>query len=398
MYLQTKSNSECCGCTACVTVCRKKCLVMKKDPYGFFYPYLEKPYECIHCDLCETVCPIEKNKSIVPKEEYSEPTCLLGWHLDESVRAASTSGAAFVGIVQACEKNGFSRFYGVRYDDELMAVHTGVDSVEELVSLTSTKYVQSDVGNAFSDVISDLKAGKKVVFSGTPCQVEGLQNVVSNKLRDNLITIALVCHGVPSPEAFKKYIQETGEKNHSDVSSIKFRDKREKDGELSHRFTTITLQNGKVLADTENLYTLAFGLGLMHRECCNTCPYATPYRSSDFSIGDFWGIEDYRPELKKEISKGISLIYAHSERAKKLLNNMRETMFLHEEPLEYSLHIRQQQLRIPFARNPRRDQFLKKVVVDGRCFETIAGREFQRWRYIHFLKRIINKLLGRRMA
>lgn len=396
MYLQTKDKSECCGCTACVTVCPKKCLVVEKDEYGFMFPRLEKPEECIHCHRCEVVCPLEKNKSINPKESYPAPTCLSGWHQDESVRATSTSGAAFVGIVQACEKNGYSRFYGVRYDDELMAIHTGVDSSKELGCLVSTKYVQSNVGNSFSDVMADLQLGKKVVFSGTPCQVEGLQNIIPDKLRDNLITIALVCHGVSSPEAYRKYIQEVGEKNTSSVSSIKFRDKRQKNGELSHRFTTITLQNGNVLADTENLYTLAFGLGLMHRECCNTCPYTTPYRSADFSIGDFWGIEDYKPELKSEISKGISLIYAHSERAKSLLADLRKVMLLNEEPLEHSLHIRQQQLRMPFARNPRRDQFLKRVVVDRRDFEVIAEREFQRWRYINFAKRIAKKVLRRR--
>lgn len=395
MYLQTKNKSDCCGCTACVTVCPKHCLVMEKDEYGFLFPCLEKE-ECIHCHRCEAVCPIEKNKSVSPKEKYPAPICLSGWHREESARATSTSGAAFVGIVQACEKNGFSRFYGVRYDDKLMAIHAGVDSVEELACLVSTKYVQSDIGNAFPDVISDLQSGKKVVFSGTPCQVEGLQNVVPEKMRDNLITIALVCHGVSSPEAYRKYIQEVGEKNSSSVLKIRFRDKRKKNGELSHRFTTITLQNGKVLADTENLYTLAFGLGLMHRECCNTCPYTTPYRSADFSIGDFWGIEDYKPELKSEISKGISLIYAHSERAKSLLADIGEMMLLNEEPLDHSLHIRQQQLRMPFARNPRRNRFLKKVVEDGLDFEVVAGREFQRWRYINFVKRIARKVLRRR--
>lgn len=396
MYLQTKGKSDCCGCTACVTVCPKKCLVMEEDEYGFLFPRIEKLEQCIHCHRCEVVCPIEKNKSISPKEKYPAPICLSGWHQDESVRATSTSGAAFVGIVQACEKNGFSRFYGVRYDDELMAIHTGVDSAEEIACLVSTKYVQSNVGNSFFDVMSELQTEKKVVFSGTPCQVEGLQNVVPNNLRDNLITIALVCHGVSSPEAYKKYIKEVGEKNTSSVSSIKFRDKRQKNGELSHRFTTITLQNGKVLTDTENLYTLTFGLGLMHRECCSSCPYATPYRSADFSIGDFWGIEDYKPELKSEIPKGISLIYAHSERAKNLLAELRKTMLLNEEPLEHSLHIRQQQLRMPFARNPRRDQFLKKVITDGLDFEAIAEREFQRWRYINFAKRVARKVLRRR--
>ena len=396
MYLQAKKKSDCCGCTACVTVCPKKCLVMEKDEYGFLFPHLEKTEECIHCHRCEVVCPIEKNKGISAKEKYQAPICLSGWHQDEAVRAASTSGAAFVGIVQACEEHGFSRFYGVCYDDELMATHTGVDSAEELACLVSTKYVQSTVGNVYADVISNLQSGMKVVFSGTPCQVEGLQNVVPEKLRDNLITIALVCHGVSSPEAYRRYIQEVEEKNQSRVYSIKFRDKRQKNGELSHRYTTITLQNGKVLADTENLYTLAFGLGLMHRECCNTCPFTTPYRSADFSIGDFWGIEDYKPELRNEISKGISLVYVHSDRAKKILPDLEKVMLLNEEPLEYSLHNRQQQLRIPFARNPRRDRFLKKVVLDGHDFESVAEREFQRWRYINFAKRIARKVLRRR--
>ncbi len=396
MYLQTKDKIECCGCTACVTICPKNCLTMEKDEYGFFFPQMTDSNSCIHCKRCESVCPFGRNKTIKPEEVYEKPICFSGWHKDSSTRAASTSGAAFVGIVQACEKNGYHRFYGVKYDDSLMAVHAGVNSTDELSCLIATKYVQSDIGDAYRDIIDDLSEGKRVVFSGTPCQVEGLQNVIPTKLREDLITIALVCHGAASPAAYRKYLDQTGKKNSSEPVAIKFRDKREKDGELSHRFTTVTLANGSVLADTENLYTLAFGLGLIHRESCSRCPYTTPYRSCDFTIGDFWGIEDFKPELRKEISKGISLIYAHSERAKALLPDVKVVMDIQEEPLEHSLHIRQQQLRIPFAKNPRRDGFLRKVVIENQDFENMARKEFQRFRYMNFAKRMVKKVMGRR--
>ncbi len=398
MYIQTLNKVDCCGCTACVSVCPKNCLVMKPDEYGFLFPHMEHADTCIHCKKCESVCPIELNKGIDPDKIYDEPLCFSGWHKNNKTRLESTSGAAFVSIVQACEMNGFGRFYGVKYNDQLLAVHCGVDSVSELSGLISSKYIQSNVDKAYTDILIDLDRGAKVVFSGTPCQVEGLQNVVPKRLRDNLITIALVCHGVSSPSAYLKYLAEIGVKHNSRVSAVKFRDKREKNGILSHEYTTITLANGNTLADTENLYTLAFGLGLMHRDCCNSCPYTTPYRSADFTIGDFWGIEDYKPEFKAEISKGISLLYAHSDRAKALIPSIQNVMFLCEEPLEHSLHVRQPELRKPMPRNPRRDHFLKEVVVLHSSFEKLAGKEFQRWRYINFIKRMAKKFLRRGQA
>ena len=162
---------------------------------------------------------------------------------------------------------------------------------------------------------------------------------------------------------------------------------------------TLKIYDGEELlysrSEIEDTYFYGFLNCLTYRENCYSCSYAKGSRAGDLTIGDFWGIEDYRPELRKEISKGISMIYAHSERAKKLIADMRENMFLHEEPLEHSLHTRQPQLRMPFARNPRRDRFLQKVVTSGVCFETIARREFQRWRYINFLKRITRIILKR---
>ena len=399
MYLQSKDKKECCGCTACVTICSKKCLIMEKDEYGFSFPKMKNPTACTSCSRCKTVCPIEKNKFINPNATYQKPLCFFGWHKDEGIRMASTSGAAFVVIAQACETQGFDIYYGVQYNNEMMAVYNGVSSVSELFKFTTSKYVQSDLLTTYSDILGQLKGGKRILFSGTPCQVEGLQNIVPQKYRDQIITVALVCHGVSSPVAYRMYLKEIAERYGAQVEYLRFRDKRMKNGVLSHRFTTIKLSNGECLADTENPYTLAFKLGLMHRESCSKCPYTTPYRSVDFTIGDFWGIDDYVPELKREVSKGISLIYVHTNRASRLLSEIQKRMFIQEETLEHSLHVRQQQLRMPFARNSRRDVFLNKVVLQGYEFEKVADCEFRRWRYVNYPKsilRFIANLIRRR--
>lgn len=389
MYLQSNEKSECCGCTACASVCPMNCLEMKADEYGFMFPTMKEPEACIHCNRCVSVCPFEKNKAIQAKEQYGAPDCYYGWHRSEEVRSRSTSGAAFIAICEACEEQGYSLFFGSQYDENLMAIHGSASATKDLSKFVTSKYVQSNLLDIFKQVLEQLKLGKRLVFSGTPCQVEGLQNFIPVKYRDQLVTIALVCHGVSSPEGYKKYLSEIEKQEKSKIASIRFRDKREKDGALTHRFTTLTMENGNVLADTENQYTVAFGLGLMHRESCHKCPYATPYRSCDFTIGDFWGIEDYLPELRPEISKGISLVYAHSDRAKQLVSSVEKHMSLIDTPLEYSLHIRQQQLRMPFARNPRRDGFLKKVVIEGKPFVKTATYEIQRHRYINFAKRVL---------
>ena len=150
---------------------------------------------------------------------------------------------------------------------------------------------------------------------------------------ENLFSVALVCHGVSSPKAFSMYLKEVEIENSSSIKNIRFRDKKEEDGKLTHRFTTINLENGKELASTNNVYTTAFGIGVMDRESCYSCPYASPSGAGDITIGDFWGIERYIPEINGEISKGISLLIPHTVVGEQMVSDMErymnENMFHH---------------------------------------------------------------------
>ena len=396
MYFESKRKSECFGCTACEQVCPCRCIEMQYDEDGFLFPVMVSPDDCSHCKRCQKVCPFCPEKT----EDGNVPRCYYGWHTDSETRKGSTSGGAFIAISQVCEQLGYSHFYGAVYTEHHRVCHVGSGSARRLGKMQSSKYVQSDLGECYSTIEKLLRKGDKVVFSGTPCQAVGLQNYVG-EMRENLFTLSLVCHGVASPGAFGKYLMETEKKYKGKIDSVRFRDKRKKDGELSHRFTTITMKDGTIFADTDNPYITAFGMGLMQRKICFSCPYTTPYRNTDITIGDFWGIEENKPELKCEVSKGISMILAHTKKGKELAGRLWQRMNIEEVPMEWALHERQPNLKLPMGYNPRRDQFLRKILRGNQSFAKVARYEILRWRvrkYCYRLKRKKNIQTDERVA
>lgn len=387
MYLDSHIESECCGCTACEQICPNKCIIMNKNEEGFLYPYKDKT-KCVKCGLCEKVCPIENYQSI-----KQEDICYYGWHKDEMIRSLSTSGAAFVGISQLCKKYGYKHFYGAAYNEKLQVKHIDVIEFQNPDLLRCSKYTQSDTTDIYSQVKQNLLKGEKVLFSGTPCQVDGLKRYLGKLDDRNLMLVALVCHGVSSPEAFAVYLQEVSHNNKSAVVKIRFRDKRKKNGILSHRFTTLSLKNGKEIASTDNIYTMAFGIGIMTRESCYFCPYTSPSGAGDITIGDFWGVEKIFPQLSSEISRGISLLIPHTEKAMNLMGDLNDYMFLEKVPLKWAINDRQRQLREPIARPQMRNSFLQRVLVRHKGFEKEAQKAIFIWRINEYRKRIINKLV-----
>lgn len=295
-----------------------------------------------------------------------------GWHKNEEIRKLSTSGAAFIGIAQVCKKNGFKHFYGAAYNDSLQVQHIDVPDFNNPELLRCSKYTQSDMTNVYSEVKRNLLKGEKVLFSGTPCQVDGLKRFLGKYNEQDLMLIALVCHGVSSPVAFARYLQEVEKENNSSVLGVRFRDKRISNGTLSHRFTTLTLKDGREISSTDDLYTAAFGIGVMDRESCYCCPYASPSGAGDVTIGDFWGIEKTVPHLSSEISKGISLIIPHTEKAVNLMTELSEFMLLEKIPLKSAVNDRQRQLQMPIERPKMRDTFLRSVLVEHRKFKREA--------------------------
>ena len=386
MYLNSHRDSECCGCSACEQICPHRCIEMTENSEGFLYPEVDRQ-NCSHCGLCEKVCPIETARKSVQKD-----SCYYGWHKDESTRSLRTSGAAFIAIAQVCRSWGYRHFYGAAYDERLQVHHIDNLDFKNPELLRCSKYTQSRMENAYAEIRDHLRRGEKVLFSGTPCQVDGLKKFLGKLSEENLFLVALVCHGVSSPKAFSAYLQEVEKNNGSPIKSIKFRDKKKENGVLTHRFTTISLKNGKELASTDDIYTTVFGIGVMDRESCYKCPYASPSGAGDITIGDFWGLDKYIPEIRDEISKGISLLIPHTANGERMIFEAEKHMKLIKVPIRYALNDRQRQLLGPIERPVGRDAFLKRVLVENKSFHKEAKAAIRIWKFEGYRKRFINKM------
>lgn len=189
-------NARCCGCTACMSVCPQNAIHMQADVEGFLYPVVDEN-RCVHCGLCEKVCFFNDD---LRKEAYAAQT------EDITELMASQSGGIFFSLAKYFINIG-GVVYGCCLDDDLQAVHKRAETLKECEKFRGSKYVQSNMGKAYSLVMEDLKAGRKVLFSGTPCQCEGLLHALGGRWRNNLVVTDVVCYGVPSPKIWHDYIK-----------------------------------------------------------------------------------------------------------------------------------------------------------------------------------------------
>lgn len=377
MFLSSNEKKECCGCTACMSICPAKAIRMTDDEDGFSFPQIVDEKICISCGLCEAVCPM----SNFQKPDNS-PKCYYGWIQNTEIYNLSTSGGAFSALCIWAEESGYTDVYGAAYSADGTVVHRSV-TIDHFRELTGTKYVQSSLEGVFGEIRQKLDDGKKVVFTGTPCQVEGLLMFIGSKGRANLFTISLVCHNTASPRVFRKYVEEVGE-----VAYVRFRDKRFT--EKGRSVTTIVYDDGHEEPQTQNPYTTAFGLGLMSRYSCNVCPFTTVYRNSDVTIGDFWGLAEAKPELKKRCEKGVSLILAHTEKGRQAVEATGRYFDLTEVEVSVAVNDKQPQLSHPTERNPRRDRFIRETLSDNKSFIKSANREIRRWKNRNRIKRFLH--------
>lgn len=313
--INIQDKSKCCGCTACASKCPKNAIDMIEDEYGFKYPVVDMS-KCVHCGLCEKVCPY--NNEYTDKKTLKTSIAYGGWNQDEEIRSRSTSGGFFTSIAKyIIEKNGV--VCGAIYDDELNVVHHIVDNMEELKKINGSKYVQSDMKDNFKKIKSFLEAGRFVLFSGTPCQVSGLNSFLGKEY-ENLYVCDIICHGVPSPKVFDKYKEELENQKQSKLTKINFRDKIS--GWQQYSFSAEFKNKDKYINKaSENPYMRAFLADIDLRESCPTCKFAKLPRYADLTLGDFWGVNDNYPELNKD-NKGTSLVLVHTEKGKKLLEEI----------------------------------------------------------------------------
>ena len=220
--LKIDDKSKCCGCTACASVCSHDAIEMKPDTLGFMYPHVDES-KCVNCGLCDKVCQFNDHYDV--SSNYQQPLAYAARHKDVNEVMNSRSGAAFVAISDYVLENG-GVVYGAGYKDHHRVAHKRATTKEERDEFRGSKYVQSDMTGVLALVKNDLKNGFTVLFSGTPCQTSGLNSYVGKSLRDNLILVDIVCHGVPSPYIWKDYLGYLEKKSGKIINKVDFRDKR----------------------------------------------------------------------------------------------------------------------------------------------------------------------------
>lgn len=378
--------ADCCGCTACASICTHDAITMKPDKLGFLYPEVDES-KCTDCGLCEKVCAFHDNydKSM----NLPLPDAYAARHKDMREVETSRSGAAFIAISDYIIENG-GVVYGAGYTDHFRVVHKRAVTKEERNEFKGSKYVQSDLNNVFRKVKDDLKNGKVVMFSGTPCQTAGLNSYVGKKLRENLFLVDIVCHGVPGPFLWRDYISYLEKKHGSEICYVNFRDK-DLYGWKAHKESFKFVNRGGKMS-----FTFLFYKHLMFRHSCGACKYTNLQRPSDITIADFWGWEKTDKSINAD-DKGVSLVLCNTEKGQKLFDAVRERMDAIPAELENCL---QPNLKHPTIIHPKRMQFEKDYAKKG--FEYVYykyGEEGWRHKVRVFcgrVKRLIKRIIGRK--
>lgn len=335
--IQITDKYNCCGCEACLQRCPKECISMSMDSEGFLYPSVDTD-KCIDCGLCEKVCPVQhKNNAHEPLKTF------VAKNPDEEIRLQSSSGGIFSLLAEAVIREG-GVVFGAQWNDSWECVHGLAEEAVGIAAFRGSKYLQSSINGTYKKAEYILKQGRKVLFSGTPCQIAGLRRYLRREY-DNLLLVDFICHGVPSPGVFRQYLKEEMEKvarqgrqkntvssspihpvsesdtpySFSAIRSITFRDKRK--GWKKYSFA---LSLSKASADgEENTVSLSYSLGkhafmrgflkdLYLRPSCYACPSKGLSSGADITLGDFWGIDTLHPELDDD--RGLSAVTVNTER------------------------------------------------------------------------------------
>lgn len=314
------SQFKCTGCEACKNICPHGAIQMIESEEGFLYPQIDKE-KCTECNLCRKICPANK----VYKNEYEAPEFYAVKSLAEEERKNSSSGGVVCAMAkEIIKENGV--VYGVALEKK-EAKHIRISQVEDLHKIMGSKYVQSKIDDILKKVKTDLEEKKKVLFTGTPCQIEGLQSYLG-KTYENLICLSIICHGVPSPKVWKQYLEE----KENALENVNFRNK-----DFGwHTFSMLyQYENGEkeVIPFTEDIYMQGFLKNYFLRESCYNCQMRLNKKNrADIIIGDFWGIENVFPEMDDD--KGISAVILNSAKGKEIFQKIQEKMEYQETTFE----------------------------------------------------------------
>lgn len=305
MAIKIKSKECCTGCEACAQICPVDAINFESDNEGFLYPIVDHR-KCTECGACERVCPV------VNKNETREPIRIYAAkNRNEQIREASSSGGIFTLLAEAIIRDG-GVVFGAKFNEQWEVVHDYTETIDGIAAFRGSKYVQSRIADNFKRAKEFLDAGRRVLFSGTPCQIAGLKLFLGRNY-DNLLAMDFVCHSVPSPAVWRAYLKEcvTDIRN---IQIINFRDKSK-----GWRIWNLRI-NDKYKNRRKDPYTKGYLSNLYLRPSCLACP-AKPQRSgSDITLADFWGVEKFLPE--SDDNRGMSLIAINSDRGDKIYKNI----------------------------------------------------------------------------
>lgn len=304
MAVMVDSKNMCCGCKACADVCHTNAIHYSVDNEGFWYPTVDIS-KCVDCKKCEQICPqlIEIEKS-EPKAVYATK------NKDDEEVLKSSSGGVFSVLARKVieEKNG--HVYAVKYDENLVAKFFCITDISGIEAARGSKYVQADAGYIYKQIVTDLKNGTFVLFIGTPCQAAAVRKI-TERYTDLILIVDFICHGVPSPEVFKSYINYVEKKKHKKI--VGYNNRCKKKG-WKHT-EEIFFQDGK--SDYESCLSQAWRNLFYTHNCLRMSCYECRFnhyerRLSDVTIADYWGIKDVHPDFP--FSKGASVFIPYTKK------------------------------------------------------------------------------------
>lgn len=386
--IEITDKKRCSGCTACMSVCPKGCISMQEDEEGFLYPTVNAA-ECIQCGKCVKICPYSHSEFTNKSEEEELALCYAAYNKDENIRYQSSSGGMFRAFADKVIAEG-GVVFGAAFDKDFLVEHTYAETLEDLIPLMGSKYLQSRMENSYTKVKHFLQEGRRVLFTGCGCQIAGLKRFLRNE-DENLICIDLICHGVDSPMIWKSYLHSLFPNDK--VEYINFRDKK-----TGQDNSTIFIKGCKSIfneREKNNIYFRSWQYGLFLRPSCEICPFKSDNRVSDITISDCWGFRKIAPELYDD--KGLSSVVIHTEKGKSLFDAITPQLVFKETWLEDVKQYNSDYIRsIPFD-NAKRVAFWNDYRKGKISFERLLLKYLKiskRQRVVRFVKRGIRKCLA----
>ena len=323
-------KTQCCGCGACEQICPKHCIKMIVDEEGFWYPKVNET-ECTKCGLCERVCPVLNAKQI-NCNDVSKIHTYLAYITDTDLRMKSSSGGMFTLLAEQVLSEG-GVVFGAAFDEKFLVHHIKVEDRDGLSALRGSKYLQSRIEHCYRETKEELLAGRKVLFTGTACQIAGLYGYLG-KDHENLITVDVLCHGVPSPAVWRRYLDEQEALYGAAVRRTFF---RSKNSGWKTFALLLEFSNNKAYESilSKDRFMQMFLRNICLRPSCHNCKFKGMDRPSDISIGDAWGVEKHSPEM--DDNRGTSVVLLHTSKGIQLFDKLRADLICKVRDLDTAL-------------------------------------------------------------